>query len=145
MIMSGEEKIYFGHAIDIYDTDLEEELVRHIETQFPQYAVETPNQERHKERYKAWKLANCNGMQYFCNEVLPKMRAGVFLPFCNGKFGAGVYSEAKSLSDRGRPIYEIDLEGKISAMELDDSRALTVEETRERVYKSSWSQPFSLK
>ncbi len=73
-------------------------------------------------------------MLYFFEEVLPMMDEGVFLPFDDGMFGAGVYKEAKFLEDAGKRIWEIDVEGGLSELVLDESRKLSVEETRERVY-----------
>ena len=73
-------------------------------------------------------------MKYYFENVLPNMDAGIFQPFVDGKFGAGVFGEAKFLHKQGKPIYEITLEGVVSTLELDASRALSVEETRKRVY-----------
>ncbi len=127
-------KIYFGHTIDIYNTPKEQELVERIQRELPQFEVENPNQPIHEQGYQTYKIAG-NGMKYYFEKVLPSMDAGIFQPFADGKFGAGVFGEAAFLHGQGKPIYEISLEGKIASMELDASRALTVEQTRERVYK----------
>ncbi len=134
--METENKIYFGHPIDIYNTEKEKDLIEDIKKGFPEYVVENPNQPHHAEGYKIWKEKTGYGMDYFFKEVLPKMEAGIFLPFEDGKWGAGVYGEAEFLYERGKPIYEIDLEGRIKEMDLDMSRVLSIEETRARVYKS---------
>ena len=47
--------------------------------------------------------------------------------------GAGVYGEAEFLADAGKPIYEISIGGVITRLELDESRRLSVEETRKRI------------
>ncbi|MEK6857209.1 MAG: hypothetical protein AABX39_01330, partial [Nanoarchaeota archaeon] len=102
---------------------------------FPNGYVENPNQPKHDEGYKKWKLEKGSGMKYFFEEVLPQMSMGVFLPFKDGLFGAGVYGEAEHLNKvLGKPVFEISLEGKISALTLNNSRMLSVEETRKRIY-----------
>lgn len=80
-------------------------------------------------------------MIFFYEELLPLMDEGVFLPFRDRKFGAGVYSEARFLETRGKPIYEIDYEGNISPLSLrydkfipyKFSRRLSIEETKDRL------------
>jgi hypothetical protein len=128
-------RIYFGHTVDIYNTPKEQELVERIQRELPQYEIENPNQPHHGEGYKRYTAQTGRGMNYFFQEVLPSMEAGVFQPFADGKFGAGVFGEAKFLAERGKPLWEITLEGKVSSLELDPARALSVEETRARVYK----------
>lgn len=130
-------KLYFGHTVDIYNTPKEQELIATIERALPQYKVENPNQPVHEEGYQQYKKEKGSGMKYYFEKVLPVMAAGVFQPFADGKFGAGVFGEAKFLYEQGKPIYEITLDGIITELELDNSRALTVEETRTRVYKKS--------
>ena len=128
------EKIYFGHPINLYDTDSETFLISKLEQFFTGYHIENPNQIHHDESYKKFKVEKGNGMLYFFEEVLPSMDAGVFLAFEDGMFGAGVYKEAKFLVDEGKNIYEIDLEGELSALILDESRQLSIEETKKRIY-----------
>jgi len=74
-------------------------------------------------------------MLYFKTEVLPSMDAGVFLPFEDGKFGAGVFKEMSFLRERTKPVFGINLEGFIWVVDLESAMALTVEETRKRVYR----------
>ncbi len=129
--------IYFGHPVNFYNTEKESELIQKIQLEFPGAEIENPNQVKHQEGYKRYKGKDGkgNGMDYFFKEVLPPMTKGVFLPFEDGKFGAGVFKEANFMDESGKLIYEISLEGIIKVMEIDLSRALSVEETRERVYK----------
>jgi len=128
-------KIYFGHPVNVYNTPKEEELVNIIEAYFPQFEVENPNKHIHSENYVKWKAEKGNGMLYFTEVVLPSMESGVFLPFEDSMFGAGVYKEAAFLHQLGKPIYEISFNGTIANMTLDEARNLSVPETRERVYK----------
>ena len=128
-------KIYFAHPISFYDVPREVELIKAIEKRFPSFQVENPNQPQHQAGYERYtKMPGKRGMDYFFEEVLPAMAAGVFLTFEDGKFGAGVVGEAEFLTHRGKPIYEIDIEGKIIEMLLNPSRNLSIDETRARVY-----------
>lgn len=127
--------VYFGHPVNFYNTPDESRLVERIQAYFPNGQIENPNQPKHDEGYKKWKLEKGSGMKYFFEEVLPQMEVGVFLPFEDGFFGAGVYGEAEHLNKvLGRKIFEISLEGKVRSMSLDPARCLSVEETRKRIY-----------
>ena len=126
-------RIYFGHPINCYDVPLEIELIKIIEREFPTFQVENPNRPHHQEGYRRYSRQG-RGMDYFFQEVLPGMAAGVFLPFEDGMFGAGVWGEAEFLHRQAKPIYEISVEGTIGNMVFDLARKLPVEETRARVY-----------
>lgn len=127
-------KLYFGHPVNVYNTPDEKRLCEIISREFPNAELENPNSLVHDECYKKWKQEKGSGMKYFFEEVLPKMSAGVFLPFSDGLFGKGVYGEAEQISNQGGKIFEVNLEGKINIMTLDSSKCLSVEETRKRVY-----------
>ena len=131
-----EEKplMYFGHPINFYNTPKEIELLEVIERNFPQYSIENPNQPHHQNGYQRFKAERGNGMKYYFEEVLPKMNAGIFLTFEDGMFGIGVFGEAEFISSRGNPIWEVNLEGQIRTMFLEQQRKLTIEQTRERIY-----------
>jgi hypothetical protein len=128
-------KIYFGHPIDTYNTAKECILIECIEKYFPEYDIENPNQFHHQQNYYKYKLEKGNGMLYYFSEVLPKMMAGVFLPFKDDMFGAGVYGEANFLYQQNKPIFEINRKGIIKTLILDSKRSLSIEETRKRVYR----------
>jgi hypothetical protein len=127
-------KIYFGHPISFYNTPVQSFLIDKISLAFPETEIVNPGLKIHGENYKKWKAETGNGMNYFFQEVLPSCAGGVFLPFEDGMFGAGVFGEAKFLSGLDRLVCEIDFEGSISPFTLDESRCLSVEETRKRVY-----------
>jgi hypothetical protein len=127
------DKIYFGHSVNVYGTPDEERLIKIIEEYFPQFEVENPNQLHHQEGYQRWRGIT-KGMDYYFKEVLPQMESGIFLPFEDGMLGAGVYGEAEFIANDGKLIYEIDFVGNIERMFLDSTRKLSVSETRERVY-----------
>jgi 3',5'-nucleoside bisphosphate phosphatase len=125
-------KIYFGHAVSLYNTPIESSLEEVIATEFSEFVVENPNQKHHDEGY--FRCAKSGrGMDYYFNEVLPNMGAGIFLPFDDGMFGKGVYGEAEFLRDANKPIYEIDKESKIKPMLLDEKRCLSINDTRKRI------------
>jgi len=129
------KQIYFGHPISVYNTPKESELIQAIQKQFPGWHIENPNQPHHSEGYQTWKKNFGNGMSYYYQEVLPKMHAGVFLPFLDRMWGAGVFNEAEFLFNQDKPIYEINYLGEISPVTLDEAKKLSIEETRKRVYK----------
>ncbi|MBT4322201.1 hypothetical protein HOD53_03380 [Candidatus Woesearchaeota archaeon] len=126
-------KMYFGHPVNTYGTEQESELVEKIKKVFPGHEVENPNQPHHEEGYQARKSRGERGRDYYFKDVLPNMDAGTFLPFEDDMLGAGVYGEAEFLADAGKPIYEISIGGVITRLELDESRRLSVEETRKRI------------
>lgn len=127
--------IYFGHPVNFYNTDKERELAGIIKKEFPEYNLENPNQFHHQENYKIWKDELGSGMKYYFDIILPKMEAGIFLPFEDGMWGLGVFGEAEAIFSKGYPIWKIDLNGNVDRVKsLDYSKKLSIEETRKRVY-----------
>lgn len=129
------EILYFGHPVNFYNTEKESELIRVITKEFPSCLIENPNQPHHQEGYRRYKLERGDGILYFKEEVLPKMSEGIFLSFEDGKFGAGVFKEAKFLFEAHKPVWRIDVDGIIEALDFRCAEALSVDETRERVYR----------
>ena len=72
-------------------------------------------------------------MKYFIDQVLPDCWMGVIMAFRDGKIGKGVYTEALSLHDACCAVWEVDAAGSFNAWAPDQSRCLSVEETRNRV------------
>jgi hypothetical protein len=72
-------------------------------------------------------------MRYYFESVLPSCHGGVFLPFRDGMWGAGVFGEAEVIVGAGHPIWEISYAGAIVPTGLDPLRMLSVEETRPRI------------
>lgn len=126
------DELYFGHPLSTFDTELEDELIDSIEEAFPGYTVENPNQPQHIQNYEEW-AEDGSGMEYYFEEVLPEMDAGVFLPFEDGSYGAGTAAEAEFLAERDRPVYEIGYNGVIRKLDIDEMDVLSVEETRDRL------------
>ncbi|MDO8496338.1 MAG: hypothetical protein Q7S43_02835 [bacterium] len=131
-------KIYFGHPINTYDTELENRLLQRISVVFPRWFIENPNEEYHQDGYQFWKKFYGNGMDYYYKEVLPSCSAGIFLSFRDGKWGTGVFAEAEFLHNRGYSIFQIDIEGRVRKINfLDNTQALSVDETRKRIRTES--------
>jgi len=130
-------KIYFGHPINTYGTPLESRLLTEIALAFPEWEIENPNQEYHQKGCRGCEAEGGNPMEYFFDEVLPDCRAGIFLPFRDGMWGYGVFSEAIVLREQECPIWEISPDGTIvPIMDLDGDLELSIEETLARILTS---------
>ena len=109
--------MYFGHPVNTYNTDLEKELLEAIQSFFSDgvapVEIENPNQPHHSKNYLKWKETHGDGMRYFFEEVLPSCDVGVFLPFRDGAFGAGVFGEMKWFYEKGLDIFTIYAHGTI--------------------------------
>lgn len=129
------QKIYFGHPINTYGTELERKLLKIISEHFPQFDIENPGQKHHINQARLWKKITGNAMNYFFKVMLPKCRAGIFLPFRDGKWGAGIVGEAEFLINKGFLVWQITFDGiisKISPAEI-KTKVLSIEETRIRI------------
>lgn len=134
------KRVYFGHPINTYNTELEKFLLQKISEAFQGWEIENPNQPHHQEGYQYWKETTGNGMDYFYKEVLPYCQAGIFLPFRDGKWGAGVFGEAKFIEKARLPldciwrIWRITTDGAITLIEnIKSVPVLSIEETRQRI------------
>lgn len=131
------QRLYFGHPINTYDTTLEERLLRQISLSFRGWEIENPNQKHHQEQYERWKKTTGTGMNYFTKQILPNCHGGIFLPFRDGAWPAGVFMEAKFLANRGSPIWMIVPNGVITTLNLSEHASLTREATISRVRTAS--------
>jgi hypothetical protein len=127
--------LYFGHPVNTYGTSLENRLIQLILERFEGAIIENPNMPEHQKGYEEWKATHDNGMAYFTEIVLPRCIGGVFLPFRDGAWGAGVHKEALWFAARGLPVWSIDTDGVIIHFLPSDSnlKVLTPEETRLRI------------
>lgn len=98
--------IYFAHPINYYNTPKEKFLIKKIAEELPEYKIYNPNQKHNQENYQLWKKETGNGMEYYFNVILPQMDAGIFLPFFDGMWGAGVFGEAGFLKKNGKTYLE---------------------------------------
>jgi len=121
-------KLYFAHPINVYNTELEAELLAVITDMFGEtYAILNPNGPEHDAGYKA------KGMKYFLEDVVPECEACVLLAFRDGKIGKGVYAEAETLYNAGCEVWEILPESLFNLWSPNPDRCLSVEQTRERI------------
>ena len=127
------QRMYFGRPINTYDEPISTRLIQKILEEFPGWEIEDPNQPCHQDGYKEYVKRTGKGMDYYYIEVLPNCDGGVFLPFPDGSWGAGVYGEASFLQAHHRPVYQITPSGIITPAELSRVRALTIDETRARI------------
>lgn len=135
--MVNKKIMYFGHPVNTYNTFFEEELVNVIQKKFPDWQIENPNQQKHQDGYLDWKKKTGNGMDYYFKEVLPSVDGGIFLPFADGRFGAGVFGEAQRVWNLKGGVWTISYLNAISKVKnFSDlqSLALPVDETRQRIY-----------
>lgn len=142
-------KLYFGHPVNTYGTELEERIIAEILRLFPESTVENPNQPKHQKGYDRYKRGYGNGMGYYFQEVLPECDGGIVLPFGDGALGAGVFGEARFLMDRGKPVWIIECEGMpdgpivfVPLRPGQEIIALTAPETRARVYGPGGTRPY---
>jgi hypothetical protein len=107
-----------------------------IEATFPEWTVENPGEQRHRNGYRRFLKKKGNGMLYFTEKVLPSCEGGIFLPFRDGRWGAGIFSEARILLAKRRPVWLITLSGRATRLQsMKGIVPLSVSETRQRVYK----------
>jgi hypothetical protein len=140
--MIKENSIYFAHPVNYYmgsslnaHENKEDELIKIISKNFPEYAVHNPNQKHHQENYQIWKKETGSGMKYYFDIILPRMSAGIGLTFEDNMLGAGVFGELEKILELGKPIYEINENGIIFPIKkMDTSRKLSIEETQGRIY-----------
>lgn len=136
--------IYFGHPVNTYAPracdggKLEKQLMSDIQSMHPDCIIENPNQPKHQEGYQKWsEKEGKRGMDYFYEEILPNCDEGVFLAFRDGKWGAGVFGEAKAMANAGKKIFEIfkNVNWYITpiAISVMSNHVLTVKETRARI------------
>ncbi|MDA2935967.1 hypothetical protein MYX06_02010 [Patescibacteria group bacterium AH-259-L05] len=126
-------KLYFGHPINTYNTDLEKKLLQIISKKFHGWVIENPSQKCHQQGCQRYRETTGRPMDYFTKEVIPKCSGGVFLAFRDGAWGAGIFKEAKTLTKFDCPIWEINIDGMLSQPILDKVNVLTIEQTRARI------------
>ncbi len=143
-------RLYFGHPVNSYDTDLERWIIAEIERLIPGSVVENPNQPHHQEGYKKYERAMKDGMRYFLHVVLKKCHGGVVLPFGDGYLGAGIFRETTALLEAGKPVWAIRPEHlanrdlRFQELHWDgEILALTVPETRARLRGPDGVRPYA--
>lgn len=130
-----DNSIYFGHPVSEYNTELESLLIDILSMEFPHATIYNPNNDDDQTNYQLWRSTFDNGMKYYFDVILPRMKSGVFLPFSDGMFGAGVCGVADFIRDNGKEIFTINNRGLVRKINsISPSSKLTIEETRARIY-----------
>ncbi|MEK9152935.1 MAG: hypothetical protein AAB692_06230 [Patescibacteria group bacterium] len=139
------KRLYFGHPVNVYGTELEKKLLVEIARIFPEWEVVNPGDPVHEPRYQQLR-AQGRGMSYYFDEVLPLCDGGVFLAFSDGAWGRGVFSEAEFLVANTKRVWQIQPSGHIHVLNIRLShRVLDVESTRARVRLPSGAlRPYEL-
>jgi len=133
-------RLYFGHPVNTYGTELETKLLEIIIAAFPCWTIENPSEQKHRDGYLKVKNKTGNGMPYFTEQVLPKCDGGVFLTFRDNRWGAGIFNEAKTLMEKGKPAWQITPDGRVTQLtSMNSIVPLSVSETRQRVYGQNGS------
>jgi len=150
-----EDRIYFAHTVNSYNTDLERRLLMLIQNFFG-VEIENPNQPHHQLGYRAYKIKyedhpTKSGMDYFYEEVLPRCNMCICQIFLDRKWGAGVAHEAAFFLALDQPVWIIDPdthkirliteEEKELILDKDPSLVLSIEETRFRIWGGK--EPYS--
>jgi hypothetical protein len=106
-----DDRLYFAHAVNSYDTPYEGAALVLIANVFRGFNIVNPNQKRHQEGYSSWKERtakdrdNHGGMDYFYDAVLPECTGSVGMPFLDNRFGLGVAGELGKTHKSGKPTY----------------------------------------
>lgn len=131
-------KIYFAHPINVYHTELEQTLLALIKQKWRDDDIINPSDEQHESVVRKLKAHDqkANVMGYF-TELVRTCDEVVALPFTDGKWGKGVYTEAETVLDvqNGKYVWVIDPQThdiRFVPM-LDPALCLSVEETRARI------------
>ena len=129
--------LYFAHSVNTYDTPLETRLLDRFSFWFPKSDIVNPNAPTHQRRVGDMRKddPNANVMEYF-KSVARDCDGVIILPFGDGKIGAGIYAEAEVISAHGGIIWIIGANPLSVCMvkALDPTQALSVDDTRARVY-----------
>jgi hypothetical protein len=137
------KRLYFGHPVNVYGTELQKFLLDRIRRGFREWEIVNPDRPEHDGGYARYKRETGNGMEYYKKEVLPRCHGGVFLPFSDGMWGAGVHLEASTFVERRRRIWIIASHGQIRrARSWNEIRVLSVEETRARIRDANGMLPY---
>lgn len=123
-------KIYFAHPVSEYDTENEAKAMDFIRSTSPEAEIINPNKAVHAEAYRQI------GMDYFIS-LVKKCDQLFAMPFPDGRFGMGVYTEAVAMMNKNGSILEITVQQdgtvKINFLDVKNISPLSINETRERI------------
>lgn len=126
--------VYFGHTMASYDTKFEKRCLEEIGKKFNGYEITNPNGNVHKQGYFS------KGWSYFMDLVL-EHEIGVFTPFRDKCWGAGILSEATQMLEHNRKVFVMNpTTFKISQLKdiNEVETSLTIEETHKRNKKKQY-------
>jgi hypothetical protein len=136
MDICDEVTIYFAHPINTYNTEYESRAIDIIKDKFPNSNIINPGEQLHQDSFKEYVSSSPKEYMGFFRDLVNECSVIVYLPFKDGKVGAGVRYEIYHLNKRFDEIYEINPEDfsirKVNMSYVDDN-TLTVDETRQRV------------
>jgi hypothetical protein len=128
--------IYFAHPINTYSTEYEEQSLMSIKEKFPNSHIINPGDDFYQEQFNKYRENNPKDYMPYFKDLVNQCSAVVYLPFRDGKVGAGVRYEIFQLNNRYDNIYEINPEdfsiNKVS-MKYVDENTLSIDETRKRI------------
>ena len=136
---SKKDIIYFAHPINTYKTDIEKLCIEIIKNHFPNHSIINPSDDYYQLDFNKFRADNPTNYMIYFKYLVDKCSIVVYLPFKDGKIGAGIWYEIHQLIDRSDEIYSIDLNNKsLNKVSIDyvDYNKLSIEETRERIKKN---------
>ena len=130
--------IYFARPINTYNTKYESLSIGTIKDKFPNSIIINPGEQSHQESFKGYVSNNPEEYMGYFKDLVNTCSIIVYLPFIDGKIGAGVRYEIFHLHKRFNEIYEInpnDFSIRKVSMGYVDNNTLSIHETRQRIKK----------
>lgn len=128
--------VYFAHPINTYFTEYEKQSLISIKEKFPNSHIINPGEENYQEQFKKYVDNNPKEYMGFFRDLVNQCSVIVYLPFKDGKIGAGVRYEIYHLNKMYDNIYEINPRNssikKVTMTHVDEN-TLSIDETRKRI------------
>lgn len=138
--MTTRRSLYFAHPVNAYEINgstLEKPLLLLLKRTWPDLEIINPGGQKHADMVQSLKSSDpkANVMGYFL-DLVRECSTLVYLPFPDGKIGAGVWAEVEEALKCGCTIWSVDHKTHelTHVRALDQSLRLTIDETRARVY-----------
>ncbi len=128
-------KIYFAHPINTYYTEYEEKSINILENEG--FDVFNPGTKEQQEKFKIYRMENPTDyyMKYF-KMLVDSCDDSAYLPFRDGKIGAGIVYEVTRSNKNGGNIYEVNITNntlnKVNIEHVLENQ-LSIEDTRSRI------------
>jgi hypothetical protein len=128
--------VYFAHPINTYNTKYESLSIDMIKDKFPNSTIINPGEQSYQDSFKEYVNNDPEEYMGYFKDLVNTCSVIVYLPFNDGKIGAGVRYEIFHLHKRFDEIYEINPNDysirKVSMLYVDDN-TLSIDETRQRI------------